>query len=525
MRPFDRTRLRIQWAFGLIVLALVVVGVGMALGHGPDPESAPSESAGRQLRRQDSKPPEPPPLPPPAGPPVTAHGVSVLGSGIEAALNRLSKSTRTSVLVVDPETDEALYSYNADIALIPASNQKIVTAAALLRLVGKDFEFATPFRGTEPLRDGVLDGDLIVSGVGDPSLSGRYFEGRPFEAMRAVARALKDTGLRRIKGSVLADTRAFSGPRTGPSWPQADAWRPWMVDVTPLVFNESRVDIVCEPQGDKVQIVFEPDVGYGSLRNRMELTAKKSEHNVIFLRPDASQEFTIRGKLWSGGRGFRDDASVADGELYFVVALTKALREVGVEVEHEAKLLTGNPADTALHPLFTYRSRLATTLPSMLELSHNLFAELHFRRVAIAKGKPASFAGASEAVLDWLDDEGLRVQDTVVADGSGLSRDNRISARQLAAILGRMYHDPQRDFFRNALAEPGEVGTLSRRLKNLEGRVAAKTGTLNGASALSGYAQAASGRWLAFASLFNGGSTADARRAQDAICQAICAAR
>ena len=338
-------------------------------------------------------------------------------------------------------------------------------------------------------------------------------------AMNAIAGMLVERGLNRIDGRILADTSFFSGPTRGERWPKDAAWNTWMVEVTPLVFNDNYTVIRCRPDGSKCRAESVPNCGYVEVENRLSLTDRRSEEGVSLWRAKTANRFKVSGRVYRKGAGAAVKANVYDGALYFVSALKKALESRGVTV--------GGGVDRASSPpdkierIFVYTSKLTESLPVMLKQSQNLYAELFFRTIGARKGGAGSFAGGQRALRDWLADEDILEPDVAFADGSGLSRANAISARQLTGVLTLMWNTDHRGRFRDALAEPGRSGTLRRRMPALAGKVAAKTGTLNGVSALSGYVQARAKRWLAFSILCNDCNKSRARQVQDRICAAI----
>ncbi len=444
-----------------------------------------------------------------------------LRTRLASLLRSLPKKSQKSVAVLDPADGRFLFTHQPTRTLVPASNEKLITAATLLGLRGLDFELETSICATAPLKGGVLSGDLVIRGGGDPTFSKTFSDSGPLEALRPLVQALTDRGLKQVAGRVLVDDSLFTGKRTGPVWPKDDLWRTWMVEVTALPFNDNRIDLVCDMSGKTTRVRFDPDVGYGQIVNRLAPARNAKEHNVIFARPADKDVFTVSGKLWAPRRPFRDDANIHDGALYFAAAFIGALERSGVRVDGGYGRLERPLPNGKKHLLHVHRTPLSRCLPVMLKKSQNLYAEIFFRHIALASGKDASFLGGATATREYLRTAGVLEPFTRIADGSGLSRANLISARQLARLLALVHRGEYGTWFKDALAHPGASGTLRRRMPKLAGRVAAKTGTLSRISALSGYVKTKSGRWLVFAGLYNDGPVAKFRQVQDEICRVL----
>ncbi|HGY91301.1 MAG TPA: D-alanyl-D-alanine carboxypeptidase/D-alanyl-D-alanine-endopeptidase [Planctomycetes bacterium] len=500
--PTHQSKLR--W---VVILGLVVIGVVGAAYF--QRETGPTKPPVRSVQ-----PTTLPPL-------LSAEEENGLRVRLSALLRTLPKKSQKTVAILDPGNGRYLFKFEPTRTLVPASNEKLITAAALVGLRGPDFELETTVFSTAPMKDGVLSGDLVIRGGGDPTFSKNFNEEGALAALRPLVDALKSKGLKRLEGRVLVDDSLFVGKRTGPVWPKDDLWRTWMVEVTALPFNDNRIDLVCDLQGGKPRVRFDPDVGYGQIVNRLAPARSAKEHKIIFSRPADKDVFTVSGKLWAPKKPFRDDANVHDGALYFAAAFIKALEMGGVQVDGGFGRLERPLPKDKKHVLYVWRTPLSVCLPVMLKKSQNLYAEIFFRHIALASKKEPSFLGAATATREYLRKAGVLEPFTRIADGSGLSRANLISARQLARVLAMVHRSEHGQWFKDALAHPGESGTLRRRMKGLEGRVAAKTGTLSRISALSGYVKTKSGRWLVFAGLYNDGPVAKFRHVQDEICHIL----
>ena len=439
---------------------------------------------------------------------------------LQKIVGELPKSARATIAVRDPANHAVIFDWNIDQPLIPASNTKLYSGAAALATLGKDYTFETVFAAAASPKDGRLEGDLIVIGAGDPTVSGRFVDEKPMMAMAALAELLKKAGVSVVDGDLLGDGRLFSDEGKGERWPKDPSWRWWMAEPGALVFNDNYARIRCRVENGKPVVEAVPDVGFVTIENKLEVVAERSRHNIIITRPEKSNAFVVKGKIWQKTTSFEETANVRDGVDYFIAALYRALGEAGIEVKGKpGRIASGDRRETVV--VATYRSRLADSLPKMLKVSQNLYAEMFQRRLGVDAGHAGTYSGGEKAILEFLARYDILDKTSVLRDGSGLSKANRVSARQTLALLDLMWRRLEwRDDFMEWLPTPGE-GTLRRRMKPLAGRVRAKTGTLSRISALSGYAQTKDGRWLLFSSIFNNCSVGLARRLQDKICYAV----
>jgi D-alanyl-D-alanine carboxypeptidase/D-alanyl-D-alanine-endopeptidase (penicillin-binding protein 4) len=404
-------------------------------------------------------------------------------AGLRAALARHAArlGPSSAVVVRDLGTGEELFARRADRRLVPASNQKLyVTAGALLEL-GIDLRLRTEVRlGPEARVDdaGVVRGDLELVGGGDPSLGDA--------GLLELARELEGRGITRVTGGLVADEDLFDlrrgSTRSGYA-PDLDVGG----SLGALVWRHGRTG----PGGPGVQAALRLQV---LLRARGIRTGRGARPAPVL--PPAGG--VVPPPASTGPGGAQPPPPISGG----------AVGDIGEDV---ADALT-QPQDTLVAdaqspPLAALAA--ATNVPS-----DNFYAEM-LVKVLGARNGAGGTTGAGLAVLRAA----LRARMGIapqLADGSGLSRANRTSARELVTLLSAMPATPAGPAFTASLARPGRSGTLRKRMRGTgAGRCPAKTGTLRGVSALSGYCVTASGRTLAFAILSNGVYTPAAKRLED----------
>jgi len=361
--------------------------------------------------------------------PASAAGQTPLTRKLSHALAvpHVSRA-RTSALAVDLATGRQLYARNLDLALIPASNEKLAVTYASLLALGPSFRFSTDVLGEGELDGTLWRGDIVLKGYGDPTLSTLD--------LLSLASQLRSQGIRRVTGQVIGDESFFDAKRMAPGW------KPY------FFLNES---------------------------------------------PALSALTVDRGRY----KGHATSKPALAAALSFRAALIRA----GISVAGRA--LTGT-ADSAAVPLATIESvPLANVLRFMDHESDNFTAEMLLKQLGAGIGLQGTTAAGADAVLQLLEEQQIPLTGVRIVDGSGLSRLDRLTTGAVVAMLRSSWLDEDlRELLIDALPVAGRSGTLDSRMRGTvaAGRVRAKTGTLNEASALSGYVR----RRIAFSVIQNG---------------------
>lgn len=463
------------------------------------------------------------------------------------------RNAHWGVLVVAPGTGDTLYARNAGKLFMPASNQKILTGASALALLGADFRWRTALvadrAATRTLAaDGVLHSDLHVVGRGDPTVSD-HAAGDAMAPLRALADSLRARGVRRIDGRVVAAGDAFPGDYLGYGWAWDDLDAPYSAGVSELLFNEGFARVIARGgarPGDRVTVAVGPAPSALPLDATALVTAtpgvvgRGTTATNVQARWDAAHgRYVLTGAVSVG-----DSALLAlafrDPRAAYVAALTDALRERGVAVRSSAvPNVPPNATPNAASPgaagaqdtLATRLSpTLAETLPWLEKPSQNQIAEALFRTLALERtgvGTPDSARRVLGAQLRLWGVEPER--DAVVRDGSGLSRHDYVTPTALVRVLDAVRRRPDFAAFYAALPIAGVDGTLRARMRGTPaaGNVHAKTGTVDKARSLSGYVTTADGELLVFSMLCNNytAPTREVERVQDALLARLAALR
>jgi D-alanyl-D-alanine carboxypeptidase/D-alanyl-D-alanine-endopeptidase (penicillin-binding protein 4) len=350
-------------------------------------------------------------------------------------------SSQTGAIAIDLRTGRKVYSLNEGRGLLPASTEKLGVAFAALQTLGPDFRIETDVLGQGQIDGTTWNGDLVLKGFGDPTLSRAD--------LQQLAHGVREFGIRRVTGGVVGDESYFDGRRIVAGW--------------------------------KASYLIEES-------------------------PPLSALIVDRGLY--GGRVTTSPA------LASALLFRAALRAAGVVVAGAARASTSNAADFPL--AFVHSARLSALVRYMGVESDNFTAEMLLKQLGAQDGGYGTSSSGAAVVTAALRTAGVPLGGVRVVDGSGLSLLNRLTAASLATLLQVAWVDPVvRASFLPVLPVAGVSGTLRDRLRRppARGRVLAKTGTTNGASALAGYV---TGHY-AFAVLHNGQPVATfwARRAQD----------
>ena len=414
-----------------------------------------------------------------------------------------------SIQFVWSDTGALIYERTPDTRLLPASNNKLVTLAAAAVHLGWDHRFETTISaGAAPL-EGVLASDLEVRGGGDPTFG--WPTADAMNQMRSLARAVRESGVVRVEGDLVGDPSAFGADRYGDAWSWDDLVYAYAAPYAGLTFHENTVLLQVTPAahaGGEARVHVQP-VGAG-LRVVNEVrtvdAATPSPGRLSIDRAPGGRTLTVRGDVRVSDDPALLRASVPDPARFFLDALRIALALEGVEVRGEARVAALPPLATSPDTRVLARHQsapLADVAVRFMKVSQNLYGEA--LQHALVTGSDATLAQRREVVDAALATLHVPTDDLQVADGSGLSRRNFVSARTLVQLLRALDAPAHRTHVRRTLPVAGVDGTLERRLEGTacEGRVLAKTGTLSHARALSGYVTLASGREVTFSVLAN----------------------
>jgi D-alanyl-D-alanine carboxypeptidase/D-alanyl-D-alanine-endopeptidase (penicillin-binding protein 4) len=426
------------------------------------------------------------------------------------------------VVVHSLDRNERLYELNPRTLLVPASVAKLASAATAADAVGWDYRFATTLRATGPVADGVLTGDLLIVGSGDPSIGGRAGDD-----LSILVDAVKAAGIRRIAGRIIGDDDGIEEPRPQLAWAWDDLGYTTGALFGALNLGENRMTVTVTPgpaAGAPAALHVEPHASYRPLANRI-VTGGPGTTQLLWPEQRPGEPFlTVAGTIPADAPPVPLNVSVGNPTFWFASVLRNRLQQQGIEVVGEAWDIDDvNPAPdrAGAAVLFTYRSRpLSDLVRPMLKDSINLYAEAVMRLNAAPDVLPTNDA-ALDGFRKRLEFWGVPTDAQQIIDGSGLSRRDVISAEALLAVLQRMHDPAMQSPFMTALPIAGVDGSLVSRMRETAaaGNVRAKTGTMSNIRSLAGYATTRDGERLAFVAMVNNfeGTGAAANQALDAI--------
>ncbi|HKA16043.1 MAG TPA: D-alanyl-D-alanine carboxypeptidase/D-alanyl-D-alanine-endopeptidase [Myxococcota bacterium] len=435
-----------------------------------------------------------------------------LAHALEAAPLR---GARVGALVVDDADGRVVFDREADQPLVPASNLKILTALAALRVFGPAHAFTTRvYADAVPDAEGGV-GTLYIRGGGDPGLTS--------EDYWRLAADLHRAGLRRVRGDLVIDDSLFDGERWHPSWQPTTA-RAYVAPIGALMANYSAYAVVVtggDAQGGPVAVAVDPPIGFFRVDNQARTGAGKRlavDHRAI----DGGEEVVVTGAFpRRAERTFQ--RSVLDPSGYAASVLRLQLGAVGITVGGAVR--RAYVPETA-HELLAFEGRpLSDVVRRFLKFSNNPIGEALVKSLsASAEGAPGNWKSGVAVVRRELDALGLPTAGLVQVDGSGLSYDDRATPRLLAAAVREGSHSFRFGAeFVASLPIGSTDGTLERRAHRAGPELRAKTGLLTRVTALSGLARRPDGHTLAFSVIVNGfrGDAHSAIAALDAFAAAL----
>jgi len=466
-----------------------------------------------------------------------------------------------AVKIVSLDTGAIIYEQNANKFVRPASNMKLYTVAAALDRLTPDYHFVTSvYAQDKPDKSGTIKGDLIVYGRGDPSIAARFNNGDYFKGINDLADRIVAAGVKHVRGDLVGDESYFNGAPLGSGWEWEDLTWSYGAPVSALTINDNSIDLTVKA-GDKVGapvvITTGPPVTFMTISNRATTSAAASKSDLNIYRGLGANTLEITGSVPLGTTGFNGSVAIPDPALAFVTMLRDALVKRGVKLEGRVRTVNARSGGSIIPrgvaalvhiseapPPFEIASSqsppFSVIAAHTLKPSQNLYTELILRTLGETpivvpvnrKDVPGGLSelgnvsvlgnvaeetseeGGLTIVTNFLKQAGVSDSDLALNDGSGLSRNDLISANTSVQLLTFMSRHKYFAQFRDALPIAGVDGTLRARMKGTpaEGNLRAKTGSLSSVASLSGYVTSASGEHLVFSMMLNNYPDAGALR-------------
>lgn len=425
------------------------------------------------------------------------------------------------VVVRDPATDEVLYSRQATARATPASNAKLLTAAAALEALGPDHRFRTEVVTDAPQVGPVLLGDLHLRGTGDPTVLAADYD--------RLAEQVAAAGIRVVQGGLRTDDTWFDDVPLGTGWAWDDEPYYYSAPVSALTvapntdFDAGTAIVRVRPtaEGLPAELELDPATGVVELDNRTTTSAAGGEPDVVVEREHGGSRVVVRGTVPADAEPLEEFTTVPDPSAYAADVFARALAAHGVHVREVGE---GTAPEGARVVAARESMPLRELLVPFLKLSNNGHAEVLVKAMGRDVRGEGSWPAGVAVLTEQLRALGLSPEALELVDGSGLSRMDGVTPEQLTVLLDNARQRPWFPAFSDALPVAGVAdrmvgGTLRNRMAGTaaEGNVRAKTGSLTGVTSLSGYVTAADGRELVFSVVLNDFTSDSPRDLEDAI--------
>lgn len=416
-------------------------------------------------------------------------------------INNVDPTINISISVFDLNTGERLYERNADRPLIPASNMKLFSEAAALMALGPDYRFQRQLRtDASALDTGTLNGSIYLTLPGDPSFTS--------ENLNTLLSTLSEWGIKRITGNiVLVNANATADPYPPGRDPQ-DKSHSYGAPIAPIIIDENRVTLIVNPGRNAndtaiVDVSAPPNVI--TIDNTVK-TSVKPTLSAVGYKLDMDNRLTTSGAIGSGTWALEQQIPILN-PLRYVQDLVKTQIQ-SQQITLDGQVVQGSLPNATLVLASQSSEPLHQLMADTLKPSDNVFADSLFLYTASKlNGSPVNWQQANTIMKQFLQQQtGINLTHAEFVDGSGLSKQDRVSAQQTVDLLRYIYtHFPITYEFIAALPISGTDGTLQRRFATTaqKGLIRAKTGTMTGILSLSGYLSAANGHTLAFAIYIN----------------------
>jgi D-alanyl-D-alanine carboxypeptidase/D-alanyl-D-alanine-endopeptidase (penicillin-binding protein 4) len=436
--------------------------------------------------------------------------------------------------VRDGSTGQTLYARNAGRLFIPASNLKLIVSTTAAHHLDPGYRFRTSLYAAGPVREGTLEGDLVLYGRGDPMISARYFPSRT-AVFEMLADSLLAHGVRRVSGGVVADESWFDDEHVRGDWEAYDLRWWYAAPVSALGLNDNAIDFVIQPgasAGAPARITGQPASGAWTLDNASRTVASGRSHTFDLERGPAPGVVRAYGNLPLGTGADAESFAVDDPARWTGTVFREVLERKGITVARNTVRIVSDPSASTVSntaPIVEWRSPpLPQAIGPVLMNSQNWFAETLVKTLGREVRGEGSWAAGLAVEREFLTGVvGIDSADFVLRDGSGLSAGNLVTPRALVRLLDYVRRTPRQAVVRRALPVSGaEEGSLRTRLTDLRGRVAAKTGYIGNVDSLSGFITMPDGREIIFCIIANDSGQPSARMKAgiDDVVRAIAAA-
>jgi D-alanyl-D-alanine carboxypeptidase/D-alanyl-D-alanine-endopeptidase (penicillin-binding protein 4) len=414
-----------------------------------------------------------------------------------------------SFLIRDLSTGEKIISADEEKPLSQASVLKLVTTAAAIEKLGPDYRFSTilGYRGT--VRNGILKGDIIIKGGGDPSLASPDFAENYGNLLEEWANAIKERGIKRVKGNIIADDTRYDNQPVPADWNWGDLGNYYGAGIYGLSLFDNTLKLhfaTGDTGSTPVLTSTDPLIPGLILENRLRAYGS-GDNGYVYLAPYSLNGW-IEGTIPAGEEDFVLKASIPDPPHLAASLLRDMLIKSGIGVSGNAaasRTVEGDCSEGLIEIKTVYSPPLSDLIKVLNHKSVNLYAEHLVKELGYIKTGVGKFENGIEAIYEFLDSAGVDTGGLFILDGSGLSPQNALSAKGLTDLLAAMKRSKNYTYFFNSLPEAGQTGTLKNYFKDpvFSGNLRAKSGSMSRVRSYAGYFKTLSGREMVFAVIVN----------------------
>jgi len=435
------------------------------------------------------------------------------------------------VVIQSLETGEYFYKRNEDKLFIPASDLKLFTTATGLITLGSDYRFKTNIYMNGYIDGSILKGDVVVQGRGDPTISERFYDGNMLKVYNEWADSLLNAGIDEITGNIVGDDNAFDdvGLGAGWAWDYESNW--FAASSSAICFNDNCVDITVtvNKKSHLPEVTVSPDTKYVIILNKAVTVPKDSSTAIETYREPGTNVITVFGTIRDNSDSVKTYVTVNNPTQYAMVVLKDVLKRKGIIIDGypiDVNDMTNTLDYSRMKLLFTqYSPPLKEIIKVTNKQSQNLYAEQLLKTIGLEVKGFGTTANGLSVEYRVLREMGINPEGMNIVDGSGLSRLDLVTPRQIVALLSYMYKSRYFIPFFNSLPIAGVDGTLGDRMQNTkaQGKIRAKPGFLEDVRNLSGYAYTGDNEPIAFSIIVNNFSVPVklADNIQDLVCLRI----
>ena len=437
---------------------------------------------------------------------TTSIALNAQAANVDEYINQLPDGANLALMVQKVGAQEPDIDYHGKQMALPASTQKVITALAALLQLGPDFRFTTTLESKGTVTDGVLKGDLVARFGGDPTLKRQN--------IRNMVAILKKSGVQKIEGNVLIDTSIFASHDKAPGWPWNDMTQCFSAPPAAAIVDRNCFSVSlysAQKPGDLayIRVASYYPVNMFSQVRTLARGSSEGQYCELDVVPGDLNRFTLTGCLPQRTDPLPLAFAIQDGASYAGAIIKAELKDAGITYTGTLLRQTQvNEPGTVIAS--TQSAPLHDLLKIMLKKSDNMIADTVFRMIGHARfNVPGTWRAGSDAVRQILRQQaGVNIGNTIIADGSGLSRHNLIAPATMMQVLQYIaQHDNELNFI-TMLPLAGHDGSLQYRAglhqAGVDGKVSAKTGSLQGVYNLAGFITTASGQRMAFVQYLSG---------------------